>query len=786
VVYKGPGEVAVEDIEYPKLEVPGEVADAMGMTVEAPHAVILRIVSTNVCPADQYMVRGRTTAPVGQTLGHEITGEVVEKGNDVQFINEGDICSVPFNIACGRCRNCNEGKTGVCLNVNPARAGSAYGYVDMGPWQGGQAEYVMVPFADFNLLKFPDRDQALEKILDLTMLSDIFPTGYHGAYTAQVTTGSTVYVAGAGQFGLVAAYSSLLLGAAVVIVGDLNEERLSQARSFGCETVNVAEDAELSDQIAEIVGEPEVDCAVDAVGFEATAHGPDAQEAPATVLNAVQSITRAGGSLGIPGLYVTGDPGASDPEAREGTLKIRFGLGWAKSHAFYTGQCPVMKYNRGLMMNILHDKAHIADAIRPTVITLDEAPEGYKDFDRGMTKKYILNPNGYLSGHNISRPRYEREDERRYPALEIHSRGPENRQADVSYAGVHGFAQSRRVANDAMWLSEHQLRLSTDVGWYYQILDPYRFYIEGSPEGAAEYLNDPEIHNLLRRRQSSKPLFDTTRVPAAPIFGVYGAGVITHDDTEYPAVFIDDNLVGHILPRHTPHPIREHPLTEKIVKQLCGSSQLPVGTMFVGVSAPEPHFGPSGEAVCHDLGTAGTLGALVTTQAGNPGILTAGHVAHVVGRDVHCGTNLVGKVEFTVDPRKARFATDRCSDIAVIKIDDHSNQFELPSLHIGGKAEAKAKDKVVKYCSHPHHPSSYRAPVEITGMANWIMCPLGGMWEDAYLTDTRISDRGDSGAPVLLEGTDLLVGHIVGSSRPFPTYVQTIGSQLRASQCTFR
>ncbi|MEJ7816521.1 MAG: formaldehyde dehydrogenase, glutathione-independent, partial [Rubrobacter sp.] len=357
VVYKGPGEVAVEDIEYPKLEVPGEVADAMGMTNEAPHAVILRIVATNICGSDQHMVRGRTTAPVGQTLGHEITGEVVEKGNDVQFINEGDICSVPFNIACGRCRNCNEGKTGVCLNVNPARAGSAYGYVDMGGWTGGQAEYVLVPFADFNLLKFPDRDQALEKILDLTMLSDIFPTGYHGAYTAGTTTGSTVYVAGAGPVGLAAAYSAQLLGAAVVIVGDLNEDRLAQARSFGCETVNVGEDAELSDQIAEMVGVPEVDCAVDAVGFEASGKG--GEEAPAVVLNQIQTITRAGGALGIPGLYVTGDPGAADPEAQEGTLKIRFGLGWAKSHAFYTGQCPVMKYNRGLMMSILHDKAQI-------------------------------------------------------------------------------------------------------------------------------------------------------------------------------------------------------------------------------------------------------------------------------------------------------------------------------------------------------------------------------------------------------------------------------------------
>src|ERR687896_745340 len=233
VVYKGPGEVAVEDIEYPKLEVPQEVADAMGMTKEAPHAVILRIVATNICGSDQHMVRGRTTAPVGQTLGHEITGEVVEKGNDVQFIDVGDICSVPFNIACGRCRMCFEGKTGICLNVNPARAGSAYGYVDMGGWVGGQAEYVTVPYADWNLLKFPDKEQAMDKILDLTMLSDIFPTGYHGCYTAGVTSGSTVYIAGAGPVRLAAAHSAQLLGAAASLTGDLIPQRLEQARSFG-------------------------------------------------------------------------------------------------------------------------------------------------------------------------------------------------------------------------------------------------------------------------------------------------------------------------------------------------------------------------------------------------------------------------------------------------------------------------------------------------------------------------------------------------------------------------
>src|ERR687891_1183395 len=190
VVYTGPGNVEVQDLDYPKLELPEQD------NRQLQHGVILRVVATNICGSDQHMVRGRTTAPEGQTLGHEITGEVAEVGRDVEYIKVGDLVSVPFNIACGRCVNCKEGKTGVCLNVNPDRPGSAYGYVDMGGWVGGQAEYTLVPYADWNLLTFPDRDRAMAKIRDLTMLSDIFPTGFHGAYTAGVGPGSTVYVAG--------------------------------------------------------------------------------------------------------------------------------------------------------------------------------------------------------------------------------------------------------------------------------------------------------------------------------------------------------------------------------------------------------------------------------------------------------------------------------------------------------------------------------------------------------------------------------------------------------------
>ncbi len=384
----GPGNVEVQSIDFPKL--------ALGDR-KCQHGVILKIVATNICGSDQHMVRGRTTAPSGLILGHEITGEVIEAGSDVEFIKVGDIVSVPFNIACGRCVCCKERKTGICLNVNPARPGAAYGYVDMGGWVGGQAEYVMCPYADFNLLKFPDRDQAMAKIQDLALLSDIFPTGYHGAVTAGVTTGSVVYIAGAGPVGLASAASCHLLGAAVVIVGDMIPDRLAQARSFGCESVDLTKDASLEDQIAEIVGEPQVDCAVDCVGFEARGHGADsAVEQPATVLNSLMTITRAGGALGIPGLYVTEDPGGVDDNARHGRLSIRIGLGWAKSHQFTTGQCPVIKYHRQLMMAILHDKVQIAKAVNATVITLDDAPDGYKDFDKGAAKKYIFDPHGIV------------------------------------------------------------------------------------------------------------------------------------------------------------------------------------------------------------------------------------------------------------------------------------------------------------------------------------------------------------------------------------------------------
>ncbi|KAB0681944.1 formaldehyde dehydrogenase, glutathione-independent [Aureimonas leprariae] len=386
VVYLGPNKVEVQDIDDPKFE------DPHGRKIE--HAVILKVVSTNICGSDQHMVRGRTTAPAGLVLGHEITGEVIEAGADVEMLKKGDIVSVPFNVACGRCRTCKSGDTGVCLHVNDSRAGGAYGYVDMGGWIGGQARYVTVPYADFNLLKFPDRDQALAKIRDLTMLSDILPTGFHGAIKAGVGVGSVAYVAGAGPVGLAAAASCQILGAAVTMIGDFNAERLAHAEKMGFVPVDLSKHDRLGEMIAEVVGVPEVDAAIDAVGFEARGHSGGEQ--PAIVLNQMMEITRAAGSIGIPGLYVTEDPGAVDEAAKVGSLSLRLGLGWAKAQSFHTGQTPVLRYNRQLMMAILHGRLPIADIVNAKIISLDEAPSGYQNFDKGAAVKYVLDPHDML------------------------------------------------------------------------------------------------------------------------------------------------------------------------------------------------------------------------------------------------------------------------------------------------------------------------------------------------------------------------------------------------------
>ncbi len=388
VVYLGPKKLEVQTVDYP------ELVDANnGKKIE--HGVILKVVATNICGSDQHIYRGRFPMPKGEQLGHEVTGEVIELGRDVLFLKKGDLVSVPFNVACGRCRNCKERHTEICKNVNSEADAGAYGF-NLGGWKGGQAEYHMVPYADFNLLKFPDKDQAMERISALSLLSDILPTGFHGCVSAGVKPGSTVYIAGAGPVGRAAAAASRLLGASCIIVGDINPERLNLVKLAGYEVVDLSKKTPLPDQIEAILGEREVDCGVDAVGFEAHGHGAEADgEQPEQVINDLMGVVRAGGGIGIPGVYAEGDPKAKTADAKKGKLLLDFGKSWIKSPSLLGGQAPVMRYNRQLMNAILWGRMdYLDDIIATEVISLDDAVEAYRIFDEGSPKKFVIDPHG--------------------------------------------------------------------------------------------------------------------------------------------------------------------------------------------------------------------------------------------------------------------------------------------------------------------------------------------------------------------------------------------------------
>jgi glutathione-independent formaldehyde dehydrogenase len=321
---------------------------------------------------------------------------VIEVGPDVEFLKQGDLVSVPFNVACGRCRNCKARRTDVCETVNPKVACGAYGF-NLGDWQGGQSEYLFVPYADFNLLRFPDKDQAMEKILDLALLSDILPTAFHGLMEAGAKPGSTVYIAGAGPVGRCGAAAARLLGASCIIVGDYHQDRLDLVKNNGCETIDLNQDIPLTDQIEAILGEREVDCAVDYVGSEAHGIGAESGEAqPAGAINQVIDATRAGGATGVIGVYGP-DPLAPTKAEQEGVFPLDFGKAWIKSPRISAGQAPIMHYHRELMMAILWDRMpYLSPMLNTKVISLDDAPAAYETFDQGSPNKFIIDPHGSI------------------------------------------------------------------------------------------------------------------------------------------------------------------------------------------------------------------------------------------------------------------------------------------------------------------------------------------------------------------------------------------------------
>ena len=376
VVYKEPFNVAVEEVEDARIQDPTDV--------------VIRITSTAICGSDLHMYEGRTGAQPGIIFGHENQGIVEEVGSGVTSLSPGDRINLPFNVACGFCKNCEAGNTGFCLTANEDFAGAAYGYVMMGPYTGGQAEYLRVPFADFNALRLPG-EEGDEFENDFAMLSDIFPTGYHGAAMAEVSPGDTVTVYGAGPVGLMAAYSSLIRGAERVFAVDRVENRLNLAEEIGAVPVNYDE----VDPIEYIVDQTDgdgTDKGIDAVGYQATVSGGE-EEQPAIVLNQLVYTVRATGKIGVVGLYVPSDPGAPTEEAANGRLLFEIGKFFEKGLSMGTGQCNVKRYNRSLRDLIVAGRAKPSFVVSKAV-PLDEAPDAYQRFDNREEgySKIVLKP----------------------------------------------------------------------------------------------------------------------------------------------------------------------------------------------------------------------------------------------------------------------------------------------------------------------------------------------------------------------------------------------------------
>jgi threonine dehydrogenase-like Zn-dependent dehydrogenase len=374
VVYCGPRDVRVEDVPDPKIEEPTDV--------------LVKIRSTNICGSDLHMYEGRTDVQPGTILGHEPLGEVIEVGKAVTRVKVGDWVCLPFNISCGTCKNCEAKLTGFCLRLNPGHAGAAYGYADMGPYPGGQAEYLRVPFGDFNALILPA--DAKDRQNDYVMLSDIFPTGYHATELAGLRPGESVVIFGAGPVGLMAALSAQLKGADQIFVVDRLPDRLRLAAQLGATPIDYGK-GPAEEQVLALTHGAGADRGCECVGFQAT----DAQgvEHPDMTMTALARCVRATGGIGVVGVFVPRDPGARDPLAREGRIAFDYGLLWSKGQHLGTGQANVKAYNRELLRLIVSGRA-LPSAIVSHQLPLDAAPDAYKHFDardHGWTK-VVLKP----------------------------------------------------------------------------------------------------------------------------------------------------------------------------------------------------------------------------------------------------------------------------------------------------------------------------------------------------------------------------------------------------------
>jgi threonine dehydrogenase-like Zn-dependent dehydrogenase len=363
LVYRGPSRVRIEDKPEPRLEHPSDV--------------ILRVTSTAICGSDLHLYHGLVPdTRVGSTFGHEFAGLVEEVGSDVSTLRAGDRVVVPFNISCGSCYFCARGLTGNCEMTNPSStvASGVYGYSHTtGGFDGGQAEYVRVPFGDVGPMKIPE-GMTDEEVL---FLSDILPTGYQAAEMGEIKEGETVVVFGAGPVGLFAMRSAWLLGAGRVIAVDHLEYRLEFARQWAkVETVNFRE-VDIVDHLRRMTEGRGPDVCIDAVGCEAVGSGYHTlfgkklklEAGAATALAWCIESVRKGGNGSIVGVY--GPPW--------NTLPI--GTAMNKGLTLRMNQCNVKRYMPRLLEHIQAGRID-AKGIITHRVPLSEAADAYRTFAR--------------------------------------------------------------------------------------------------------------------------------------------------------------------------------------------------------------------------------------------------------------------------------------------------------------------------------------------------------------------------------------------------------------------
>lgn len=374
------GHVVVKEVDKPKIQKPTDA--------------ILKVTSAAICGSDLHMYEGRTNMENGKILGHEIIGIVDEIGDGVEQIKVGDRVVLPFNVTCGRCYNCIQGKSSACLYLNDAHAGAGFGYADQGPYDGGQAEYVRVPAADYLALKVPGEahDEHEDNFL---MIADILPTAFHAAKLAAVEVGKAVVIIGAGPVGLLSITASQLLGSREIYIVDHQASRLDKAKEMGAIPINFKD----GDPVQQIIkmrqsnkllagamrpGEEKllegVHCGIDAIGYQAHDETDPSKENHMQAVNYLSQLVLPTGHIGLIGVYLPEDPGETG-DAAKGIYPYPLGTIWSKGITVGGSQCPVRMYDHQLRDVVIAGGAQPGTIVTHH-ISIDDAEKMYEQFDK--------------------------------------------------------------------------------------------------------------------------------------------------------------------------------------------------------------------------------------------------------------------------------------------------------------------------------------------------------------------------------------------------------------------